>query len=141
MRSGSETEWLSEAFTADITQIAQWRPPSWSGCFRSWPSTQCTTQQKGTDLLFFFKESFAACCEASNRAVDLKKWEFFFFLIKLFNMSGYTSPSWKQASLPYGLRGDRTKARASACRPSSCGSHRSGCVPGHGDSVFRSLPS
>ena len=80
MRSGSETERLSEALGPDITQRAQWRPPSGAVAFGIGPVLSVLAGRRALTyffsfllFFFFFEESFAACCEASNRAVNLKK--------------------------------------------------------------------
>lgn len=72
MRSGSETEWLSEALGPDITQRAQWRPPSGAVAFGIGPVLSVLAGRRALTyffsflLFFFFEESFAACCEGSE---------------------------------------------------------------------------
>lgn len=56
MRSGSETEWLSEAFTADITQIAQWRPPSGSAAFGVGPALTALPSRRVLTYFSFLKK-------------------------------------------------------------------------------------
>lgn len=143
MRSGSETVQLLEALSTDITRIAQQRPPSGAGAFGVCPGLCALPGRRALTYFFFlfFKESFAACSEASNRVVNLKKWEYMcvciYILVGLFNMSGFTSPSQKPASHPNGLWGvgqDQSED-PHAVRPCPWLPRLS-----HGESVFRALP-
>lgn len=59
MRSGSETERLSEALGPDITQRAQWRPPSGAVAFGIGPVLSVLAGRRALTyffsfLLFFF---------------------------------------------------------------------------------------